>query len=183
MTLSRPFTFLAGAAVIPLTALVIAGCGGGARGGSTMAAPPKTPGGQTATVGVATTGLGKILVDSKGRTLYLFKKDAGATSTCAGACASIWPPLRARGKPTVGSGTSSALLGTTRRSDGASQVTYNGHPLYHYQGDENPGDADGQRLTDFGAAWYALAPSGNQISAEQPSSDGDNTNAGGGSGY
>jgi predicted lipoprotein with Yx(FWY)xxD motif len=175
MTRSRPITFLAGAAAAALTALTLAACGSGGGEGATAAAP-KSTGGQTATVGVATTGLGKILVDSRGRTLYLFKKDSGTNSACAGACASAWPPLRANVEPTVGSGTNASLVATTRRSDGAQQVTYNGHPLYLYQGDQKPGDTDGQGSTAFGAAWYALTPAGNQVSGRASSS-------GGGGGY
>ena len=137
---------------------------------------PKTANGRTATVGVATTGLGKILVDSKGRTLYLFKEDTGMKSSCAGLCARDWPPLLADGNPTVGSGTNASLVATTKPSDGKRQVTYNSHPLHRYEGDEKPGDTDGQGLTAFGAAWYVLSPAGNQLSGRASSS-------GGGSGY
>src|SRR3979411_1466240 len=98
MTRSRPITFLATAAVIPLIALAVAACGGGAA----TAATPKTSSGASATVGVANSGLGSILVDSTGRTLYLFKADVGANSACTGACATAWPPLLAKGKPTAG---------------------------------------------------------------------------------
>jgi predicted lipoprotein with Yx(FWY)xxD motif len=182
VTRNRSLTFLAGAAVIPLAALAVAGCGGaGGRGAAVPA--PKTAGGEAATVGVAATRLGKTLVDAEGRTLYLFKKDPSTTSTCAGACASDWPPLRTNGKPTAGSGLNPALVATTKRSDGAPQVTYNGHPLYLYEGDENPGDTDGQGVTAFGAPWYALAPAGSQVSVQPSNSAGDNSNDGGGSGY
>jgi predicted lipoprotein with Yx(FWY)xxD motif len=170
-------TFLAGAAVIPITALAV-GCGGGGGGNSTAAtAPPMTAGGQAATVGTASTSLGNVLVDSQGRTLYLFKKDAGTKSACTGACASAWPPLRANGKPTVGSGANASLLGTTARSDGKPQVTYNGHPVYTFTGDNAPGDTNGQGVTAFGAAWFALSGSGSQVSAKPASS------SGGGSAY
>ena len=126
--------------------------------------PPKTANGQPATVGVANSGLGKILVDSQGRTLYLFQKDSGTKSACTGACASGWPPLRASGKPTVGSGANASMVGTTTRSDGKPQVTYNGHPLYLFQGDQKPGDTNGQGINAFGAAWFALSPAGNKVS-------------------
>src|SRR4051794_39852173 len=133
MTRSKPITFLAGAALVPLTALAV-GCGG--SGNSTAATtPPKTASGQAATVGGANSSLGNILVDSQGRTLYLFKKDTGSTSTCTGACAAAWPPLAASGRPTVGSGASASKVGTTKRSDGKLQVTYSGHPLYRFMGD------------------------------------------------
>ena len=177
MTRSKPITFLATAAVIPLTAVAVAGCGGGNDGGSASAAPPKTASGQTATVGVANSSLGKILDDSKGDTLYLFQKDSGTNSACSGACAISWPPLRASGKPVAGSGARASMLGTTPRSDGKPQVTYNGHPLYTFTGDQNPGDTNGQGVNAFGALWYAVSPAGNQVTGTASSSNG------GGSGY
>src|ERR1700730_2358590 len=127
MTRSKPITFLASAAAIPLVALAVAACGGG--GGAT-AATPKTSTGASASVGVANNSLGSILVDSTGRTVYLFKADSGTSSACSGACATAWPPLLATGTPTAGTGPTASKLGTITRSDGKQQVTYNGHPLY-----------------------------------------------------
>ena len=174
MTRSRPITFLASAAAIPLTALAIAACGGG---GAATAATPKTSSGASATVGVANSSLGSILVDSTGRTVYLFKADVGAKSACTGACATAWPPLLATGKPTPGTGLTASKLGTITRSGGNHQLTYNGHPLYLFIKDKKPGQTTGQGVTAFGAAWFALTPSGNQASAPASSSGG-----GGGSG-
>jgi predicted lipoprotein with Yx(FWY)xxD motif len=105
-------------------------------------------------------------VDSQGRTLYLFAKDTGTKSTCFGGCASAWPPVQVSAKPTAGGGVNASSLGTTPRSDGPSQVTYHGHPLYRYAGDQKAGDANGQGLNGFGAIWYALSPAGNQITAQ-----------------
>jgi predicted lipoprotein with Yx(FWY)xxD motif len=170
MTRSRPLTFLAGAAVIPLVALAVAGCGGGS-GASAAAVAPEATSGASATLGVATTDLGEVLVDSKGRTLYLFKSDRGTTSTCFGACATDWPPLRVNGKPTVAGDTNPSLIATTSRSDGKPQVTYGGHPLYLYAGDQKPGDTNGQGVVTFGAGWYAVTPAGTQVSAQTASSD------------
>src|SRR6266566_8227486 len=104
MTRRRPVAFLATLGALALTVVALAGCGGGGSKASTAPASPKTAGGAPATVGVANVGLGKILVNSHGRTLYLFTKDSGTTSACSGACAVNWPPLRASGKPTLGSG-------------------------------------------------------------------------------
>jgi len=136
MTRTRPITFLAGAAVVPLIALVAAGCGGGGSDGAASAtAPPTTATGQPATVGVADEdNLGSILVESRGRTLYLFQKDSGTRSACYGACAQDWPPLRATGQPTTGSEADASLIGTSARSDGKPQLTYNDHPLYLFSG-------------------------------------------------
>jgi predicted lipoprotein with Yx(FWY)xxD motif len=169
MTRSRPITFLASAAVIPLVALSIAACGGG---GAATAATPKTSTGSSATVGVANSSLGSILVNTTGRTLYLFKADVGTKSACTGACATAWPPLLATGKPTAGTGLTASKLGTITRSGGKQQVTYNGHPLYRFIKDQKPGQTTGQGVTAFGAAWFALTPSGNQASAPASSSGG-----------
>ena len=169
MTRSRPITFLASAAVIPIAALAVAACGGGgAATASPPPAPPKVttmPPTQTATVRVANSRLGRILVDSTGRTLYLFKADSGASSACSGACAVAWPPLRTGATPAVADGANSALVGTIARSDGARQVTYNGHPLYTFNKDHKPGDVNGEGLTAFGGAWFAVSPAGSQISS------------------
>ena len=170
MTRSRPIGFLAVAAV-PLVALAVAGCGGSSNASTaTVKAPAKS----SATVSLANTGLGNILVDSQGRTLYLWQKDSGTTSACSGACASAWPPLRASGKPTAGSGVTASLLGTTKRSDGKPQVTYDGHPLYLYQGDTKAGDTSGQGSTGFGAPWYVLSASGGAITTSASGSSSGN---------
>jgi predicted lipoprotein with Yx(FWY)xxD motif len=173
-------SLLAGAALIPLAALAVAGCGGGATASPES---PETASGRPATLGAADTGLGRILVDSKGRTIYLFTKDKGTESACSDACANAWPPVRANGKPTVGAGANASQVGTTTRSDGTPQVTYNGHPLYLYQGDQKPGDATGQGSTAFGAAWYALSQKGNEVTGRPSSSGGGASSYGGGSGY
>jgi predicted lipoprotein with Yx(FWY)xxD motif len=165
MTSSKPFALLMAAAVVGLTVVALAGCGGGSNNKPIASGPPpKTAGGRPATVGVENSNLGKILVDAQGRTLYLFTKDSGTTSGCTGACASAWPPLRATGKPTVGNGANASMVGTTPRSDGKPQVTYNGHPVYLYQGDSSQGDTNGQGLNAFGGGWFAVSPAGQQVS-------------------
>jgi predicted lipoprotein with Yx(FWY)xxD motif len=172
MTLKRPITLLAGAAALALAALAIVGCGG-----SNDTATPTTSSGSAATIGIASEGdLGKILVDSQGRTLYLFQKDSGTTSECTGACAVNWPPLMVSGKPTEGSGVDASLVATTNRPDGKTQVTYNGHPVYLFKGDKQPGDTNGEGLNAFGGSWYALSSAGDQVAP--PANSG-----GGGYGY
>ena len=156
---------LAGAAAL---ALAVAGCGGSSGGNDSggYGAPADAPAADTsgpASVGLASSKLGKILVDGAGRTLYLFEADTGTASTCDGACASAWPPLTTSGKPTAGPGVSAAKLGTAKRSDGTSEVTYNGHPLYTFSGDSAPGQTNGQGSNGFGAEWYVLAPAGNAV--------------------
>jgi len=119
------------------------------------------------TVSSATSKLGRILADSRGRTLYLFENDKRGHSSCAGACATYWPPLLTRGKPTAARAAKQALLGTTRRADGTTQVTYAGHPLYRFVQDTKPGQTSGQDLHDFGAGWYVLAPAGTKIESDR----------------
>jgi predicted lipoprotein with Yx(FWY)xxD motif len=177
MTRRKMTTYLAGAGALLLTSLALAGCGSGGSNSSGSSAPPKTASGQPATIGVTNGGLGKILVNSQGHTLYVFQKDTGTTSTCTGACAANWPPLRANGKPTLGSGADASLVGSTMRSDGKPQVTYNGHPLYTFAEDTKAGDTNGQGVNAFGGLWYALSPTGNQVTASSGKS------SGGGYGY
>jgi len=158
--------------VIPLTALAVAGgthvanartthpTSGSQRPVNAAAVTRSSP---RPTVQVRRTGLGKILVDSDGRTLYLFKKDTGSKSRCSGSCAVNWPPLLATGRPKAGSGVKGSKLGTTRRSNGKTQVVYNRHPLYRFVGDTKPGNTSGQGLNAFGARWFVVSPAGNQI--------------------
>jgi predicted lipoprotein with Yx(FWY)xxD motif len=179
MSLRRSITFVVGAALAPLVALGVAACGDTTA--TPMSAPPTTTGGAPAAVGVASNGsLGNILVDSQGRTLYLFAADNGTTSTCTGACAVAWPPVTASGTATVGNGANAALVGTSP-SPNTGQITYNGHPLYLFARDTKPGDTSGQGLTAFGGAWYVVSPSGNQITGS--GSSGGSTTGGGGLGY
>jgi len=106
---------------------------------------------------------GMALVDEDGKTLYLWEADKSGTSTCSGACAAAWPPVTTSGAPLAGGGVDKSLLSTVKRSDGAEQVTYNGHPLYYYVGDTGPGTAKGQGSKDFGASWYVLSAKGVKI--------------------
>jgi predicted lipoprotein with Yx(FWY)xxD motif len=116
-----------------------------------------------AKVAVAKSSLGRILVDSKGITLYDFPRDHGTTSSCYGACAALWPPLITKSKPVAGPGVRASLLGTTKRKDGKLEVTYNGHPLYYFVSDRKPGQTTGQALNQFGAPWWVLSPAGKEI--------------------
>ncbi len=140
--------------------LATVSCGGSGSTGSTS----PSAGVPAATVAVAQNAkLGQILVDGNGRTLYLFEADKSTTSTCYGSCATYWPPLLTGGSPQAGAGANASLLGTTKRNDGTSEVTYAGHPLYYVITDHNPGDATGQGVNNFGALWDAVGPHGNKI--------------------
>ena len=116
-----------------------------------------------ATVAVGSTSLGRILVNSRGRTLYLFEKDKRGKSGCVGKCAAFWPPLLTSGKPLAAAGAKASLLGTTKRSDGKTQVTYAGHPLYAYVGDSRAGQANGEGSKAFGAEWYVVNAKGKKV--------------------
>jgi predicted lipoprotein with Yx(FWY)xxD motif len=124
------------------------------------------PSTSSATLTAASSPLGRILVDQDGKTLYLFEADAINKSNCSGGCATVWPPITTSETATAGSGVSAKLIGTTMRPDGSSQVTYAGHPLYWYEGDTNPGDTNGEGLTDFGGSWDAVSPAGKAVESD-----------------
>jgi predicted lipoprotein with Yx(FWY)xxD motif len=106
--------------------------------------------------------LGTILAAGHGKmTVYLFEADKGGKSHCSGACAAAWPPVI--GSATAAHGAKASDIGTTMRSDGMTQVTYKGHPLYYFSKDKDDEDAYGQNKHQFGADWYVLAPSGNKV--------------------
>jgi predicted lipoprotein with Yx(FWY)xxD motif len=116
------------------------------------------------TIDVGGTRLGQVLVDGKGRTLYLFAADSGGKSACnSSACVQYWPPVLTTGAPQAGQGVTSSLLSTTTRQDGTIEVTYAGHPLYYFISDKKAGDVTGQGINGFGAPWYVVSPSGMQI--------------------
>src|SRR5215510_11022924 len=116
-----------------------------------------------AVVSTAKTSLGRVLVDARGRTVYLFEKDRKGKSACSGQCASFWPPLIANGKPRAEGGVRASLIGTTRRTDGRMQVTYNHHPLYLFAKDTKSGQTSGEGVDAFGAKWYVVSPAGSKI--------------------
>jgi predicted lipoprotein with Yx(FWY)xxD motif len=170
-------------ALIALTgaALAAAGCGGdgdssGEAGDQGKAAEKVTlekqagaPKKKAPTKGAApATGLtikatgsdfGTILFDDSDRAIYLFTKESSVRSECYGACAAAWPPVLTDGKPQAGTGTDAGLFGTTKRTDGSTQVTYNGHPLYYYV-DDPPGQVLCHDVEEFGGIWYVVKPSG-----------------------
>ena len=115
---------------------------------------------QAASVGTAMTSLGTILVDGKGRSLYMYGADTQGSgkSACAGACLAAWPPLT--GAPSAGSGVDASKLGTITGTDGSTQVTYNGWPLYYFAKDSAAGQTTGQGV---GGIWWVVSPQGEPI--------------------
>ena len=119
------------------------------------------------------TSIGTALVDGKAsHTLYLFEKDKNGKSSCSGACASNWPPYLTTGKPKAGTGAKQSLLGTTKRSNGKLQVTYNKHPLYWFKFDKTAGSTKGEDVSAFGGAWYAVNAKGAAIKPAAPTGGG-----------
>jgi predicted lipoprotein with Yx(FWY)xxD motif len=113
-----------------------------------------------AQVKVGTTSLGRILVTAQGRTLYMFAADKRNKSACYGSCATYWPPLLTTTTRVHGAGVKASLLGTTKRTDGKLQITYNGRPLYRFLKDTKSGQASGQGLNLSGGLWWVMSPAG-----------------------
>jgi predicted lipoprotein with Yx(FWY)xxD motif len=125
--------------------------------------PAAAPSGEATPISIGSaSGVGKILVNSEGMTLYYFQKDqkGSGKSKCEGACAEAWPPLTTAGEPEAMSGVSASMLGTIKRSDGTTQVTYAGWPLYTFVADKKPGEDNGTDSKAFGASWYPLHANG-----------------------
>ncbi len=187
--MTRGRTTYAFALLAVATALVIAGCGssnsnesGGAYGGSGSSSnstagessgrsyggseSSSSGGSGSASAAVVAVGsaanVGTVLVDSNGMTLYYFQKDkkGSGKSACSGACASAWPPLTTAAAAKAMSGVQTSMLGTIKRSDGTTQVTYAGWPLYTFVEDKKPGEDNGTDSKAFGASWYPLHPNG-----------------------
>lgn len=154
---------------LAVTTLLVA-CGGNDDdgGGGTDTAQGSTAESPAATVQIADSDLGSILVDDEGMTLYLFEADTSDVSTCYGECADVWPAL-IDDAATAGEGADDSLLGTTERKDGEMQVTYADHPLYHFASDQAPGDTQGQNVSEV---WFVVDASGSPITDKAREGDG-----------
>lgn len=183
-------------------AVVVAACGSSGStnsSGSASSAAASAPGasssasapsGNGVSVGTASGANGRYLVGASGRALYLWVADGSGQSSCSGACAKFWPPLTTKAAPVATGGVAASHLGTITRSDGARQVTYDGHPLYYFSLDKSKGSTQGQGNDGFGAKWWLVAPSGSAITKSggssgtaSASSSGSSSSGGGGSGY
>ena len=143
---TAPKLLLAALGLAALAALIVATRGSAAPSGTQVKA--------------AKTSLGRVLVDGRGRTLYLFAIDKRNASSCSGQCAVFWPPLLAGTKGIAGAGVKASLLGTAKRAGGKLQVTYNGHPLYLFKQDAKAGQTKGEGLSFFGGSWWAVSTAG-----------------------
>lgn len=164
---------------------VAAGCGGSNSSSDTSSASSSSqPAADTSssagaqTISTGKTDAGTVLVGTGGKTVYLFKADKNGKSTCEGACAAAWPPVISSGEVKVSGDAEKSKLGSTRRGDGKTQVTYAGWPLYYYVNDTKAGDATGNGVEAFGAEWYALTPAGEE--AEESSGGSDTSSSGSG---
>ena len=146
------------APAVMAAALAGIACATAAAGTAHSAAARSAP-----TVSVRSTSpYGKILVNAKGNTLYLWAKDKNDTSACSGGCSSVWPFVLISGKPTAGPGVNAKLLGTIKVK-GGTELTYNKHPLYTYVSDVKPGIISGEGNTSFGAPWWVVSPAGTAV--------------------
>ena len=154
--------------------LMIAACGGSTSSSSTSgaAAPATSAAASSSALKTAKIGGAAVLTNAKGFTLYWFVPDTSTTSKCNGSCAVYWPPVK--GPVTAGAGVT-GKLGTIKRSDGSTQATYNGHPLYTYVADKAPGQARGNGLNLSGGVWHEVTVTG--VAAPAPSGS---ASAGGG---
>jgi predicted lipoprotein with Yx(FWY)xxD motif len=172
--LSLPVAVLVIAAIVA----VIASTGGAKKNvqGAVSAGPA---------VSLRQTPLGSTLTDNQGRTLYLFAGDKPNASTLSAAGRAVWPPFTSSATPRAIGGAQASRIGTITGAAGVPQVTYNGHPLYYFIGDKNPGQTAGQNLLEFGARWYVLSGAGAAITAApKPAATNNSTgNASGGGAY
>jgi predicted lipoprotein with Yx(FWY)xxD motif len=148
-------------------------------GASTTKSTPGAPAGSA--ISVSQTSLGPTLVDANGRTLYLFQADKPNVSNLSAAGQAIWPPFTATTTPRALNGAIAGRIAAIAQPGGAAQVTYNGHPLYYYVGDRNPGQTTGQGLNQFGALWYVLSPRGSAVTSATSSPAPANPTVGSGS--
>jgi predicted lipoprotein with Yx(FWY)xxD motif len=166
---------LPAAMVLVAAALLAAACGSsspGSGGTSGASSSPASSGSALKTTQIS--GV-TVLTNAKGFTLYWFVPDTSTKSNCNGSCAQIWPPVT--GPATAGAGVT-GKLGTITRSDGSTQATYDGHPLYTYTADTAPGQATGNGINASGGVWHEVTASGAAAAASSAS-----PSSGGGGGY
>lgn len=152
-----------GCALLLTAVVLLAACGGGS-GDNKESKPKSTPATTAAATGPATvktaqTGIGAVLVDADGKTLYLFANDQGTMSAVPANILQAWPPLTVTGTPVAGQGVDKSKLATAQQPNGQTYVSYNGHLLYRFSGDPSAGQTNGHKL---GNVWFAVTPAGEQ---------------------
>ncbi|WP_151081704.1 hypothetical protein [Nocardioides cynanchi] len=173
-------------AVAAASLLTLSACGSSSN--STTASPPAggagngSPAGSASGLHVASTSLGKVLVDAKGDTVYMLTADSAGTSTCSSACLTYWPPV----VPGAAASTVTGKVASTTTTTGGKIATVAGWPLYTFVQDQKPGDVTGEGISNFGGVWYAVSPSGHPVKAAGGSSSSSTSGSGpayGGGGY
>ena len=158
-------------AAVAIVALAAVGCGSASS--SAKDDPPaadlhsasvaKQAGSKGPKLRVTSSDYGPILTSGGRRALYLFTADKGKASNCSADCATAWPPYIVKRKPSAAPGVKPGLIGTTRRGDGRLQATYAGHPVYFYEGDNEPGEVLCQAVNEFGGYWYVIRSTGKAV--------------------
>ena len=161
--------------------LLLAACGGGSTMYGGTSSRPSQVAHTTGKIGVATTPVGTVLVDPRGRTLYVFAPDKRGHSTCTGSCATYWPPVPGADAMRGATAAVTAKLGSIKRADGSSQLTANGYPVYTYVGDHARGQANGQGTNLAGGRGGVVSPSGVRVTKTAAASGG--ASSGGNGGY
>jgi predicted lipoprotein with Yx(FWY)xxD motif len=180
---------LAVGSLVLIAAAAVAACGSSSSSaaGSASSAPAGTSSAAAVTISTQSVpGVGTVLVNGHGQTLYLLTSEQGGKITCtdASGCTKAWPETLLPAGMTAaaaGNGVQSSLLGTIKEDNGGLEVTYHGWPLYTFAKDSGPGVAKGQGLMAFGGTWYVLSAAGNPVTSS-PSQSG-NSSSGGGYGY
>lgn len=152
-----------------VAAVILAGCGGGSNTPTTSTSSPGSSANPATTFSIASvSGVGSVVVDGKGRTVYILTSGGHTNVPCtdASGCTKLWPDLPLPGRVSAaeaGTGIKGSLLGTKKLSDGETYPTYNGWLMYEYAGDSGPGQAKGEGIKSFGGTWYVLNPSGKPV--------------------
>ena len=168
---------LLGGSLLLGAAVTVAACGSSASTGTGSGPTAAGTSSSVATVSATNVpGVGTVLVNGKGQTLYLLTSEKGGKVTCTASngCTKFWPEVTLPNGATAakaGSGVQASLLGTVKDASGNPEVTFNGWPVYTYAGDSGTGVAHGQGITSFGGTWYVLNASGDPVTGKssQPS--------------
>jgi predicted lipoprotein with Yx(FWY)xxD motif len=166
------------AAVAAASLLTLSACGSGSGSSTASSGGPSSPSSASGALHVASTSLGRVVVDDQGMTVYMLTADHGGTSTCSASCLTYWPPVTA----SKGSGVT-ATVGSTATTTGGTTATVGGWPVYTFIQDQKPGDVNGEGTTTFGGTWYAVSPTGKPVKPGGSSSPSSSSSSGYTRGY
>jgi predicted lipoprotein with Yx(FWY)xxD motif len=187
VTRTRAIAAMAGTGAAIMLLAACGGASGGLYGGSGASSSAGTAKSAVGKIAVGSTKAGQVLVDPNGMTLYAFAPDSRGHSSCSGSCLQYWPAVPGKDAKSVATAKVTAHLGTIKRSDGTSQLTVNGYPMYTYVGDSKAGQDNGQGQNSSGGLWWVVSPNGSWIKASSgsgsSSSSSSSSSGGGGGGY